>query len=153
MKPNLPRPLVVLTAAALMFGAPLLASCGEAAHPDAAPPGSEPQPDPPPGPVGPPLTGSRPFVGVWSPDKASCANNAWEVRGDGLDTPGEVSCRWDPASVRAEGPNRHVVAATCTAEGAAQPATLVFSGDGQNLTIEGAPFQALPLARCTGAEG
>lgn len=152
MKPNLPRPLIGL-AAVLLLAAPGLTSCGEAAHPDAAPPGSEPQPDPPPGPVGPPVTGDRPFLGAWSPTREGCANNVWEVRSDGLDTPGEVSCRWDPAAVRADGPGRHTVPATCTAENPPQPATLVFSGDGQNLTIEGAPFQPLPLVRCTGAEG
>lgn len=151
MHPILPRPLIGL-AAALLIAAPLIASCGEAPNPDAAPPGSEPQPDPPPGPVGPPAAPVLPFVGAWSPSATGCADNVWEVRADGLDTPGEVSCRWDPATVRPDGPNRHTVSATCTAENPPESATLTFTGDGQNLTIEGAPFQPLPLVRCTGAE-
>lgn len=146
------RRTLILIAALGGLAAPL-AACGERANPDAAPPGSEPQPDPPPGPTGPPVAAALPYVGNWSPTAAGCKDNVWVIRADGIDTPGEVSCRWNPADVRTVVPVGHAVAATCTAENPPEPATLNFYPDGQNLTIEGAPFQAIPLVRCTGAEG
>lgn len=152
MRPILPPPLIGL-AAALLLAAPVLGSCGEPPNPDAAPPGSEPQPDPPPGPVGPPVASTLPYVGRWSPTAAGCQDNVWVIRADGLDTPGEVSCRWNPADVRTAVPAGHSVAATCTAENPPQAASLNFSPDRQNLTIEGAPFAPIPLVRCMGAEG
>lgn len=145
------RTLILIAALAM---APL-AACGESAPADAAPPGSEPQPDPPPGPVGPPVAAhaSLPFAGAWASSAENCKSQAWQVRADGLETPGETSCSWNPADVKAAGPDAYTVAGACSAENPAQPATLTFRGDGQNLTIEGAPFEAIPLVRCTGAEG
>lgn len=150
------RRTLILIAALASLAAPV-AACGEGASPDAAPPGSEPQPEPPPGPVGPPVAAaaSLPFAGGWASSRANCSgeNMVWIVRADGVETPGETSCRWNPADVKSAGTDAYTVAASCSAENPPEPATLTLRGDGQNLTIEGAPFEPIPLVRCTGAEG
>jgi hypothetical protein len=146
------RRILTLLIAALTLAGPL-AACGEGANPDAAPPGSEPQPEPPPGPVGPAASVNMPFAGGWATSRDGCSDAVWTVRADGLETPGEVSCQWNPAEVRSGGEGRFAVAASCSAENPPEPTNLAFRGDGQNLTIEGAPFEAVPLVRCTGAEG
>jgi len=147
------RILPVVTA--LLLAVPILASCGEARNPDAAPPGSEPQPEPPPGPVGPPVSTppNLTFVGSWATTAGNCAQYAWTVEAEQLDTPGEVSCRWKAGDVAADGPARWTVPATCSAETGPAPTTLTFIGGEENLRIEGAPFQPQPLVRCSGAEG
>ena len=140
--------LTVLTAG-LVVGP--LAACGEAQNPDAAPAGSEPQPEPPPGPVGPPVSSPLHYTGRWATTLEACKDAAWEVRADGLDTPGEVSCRWDPAKIRTVAPIGQEVEATCTAENPPQPASLAFYPQGPDtLEIRGAPFEAVPLVRCPG---
>jgi len=125
-----------------------LAACGEKGSKDVAPPGSEPQPDPPPGPVGPPVATPASYVGVWAASPELCRNGAWNVRADGLETAGEVSCNWNPADVRS-GEGQSTVDATCHAEGEASSATLTLAGDGDSLAITGGPFTGVPLARCS----
>lgn len=141
--------------ALLLSSALMLAACGDiGAHPDAAPPGSEPQPEPPPGPVGPPVgpaVVAPVFAGDWATTPENCGRYAWTVAADQLDTPGEVFCRWVPGEIRASGPARWTVAATCSGEADASPTTLTFIGGDQTLTIEGAPFDPVPLSRCVPA--
>ncbi len=139
--------------AAILLTTLLLAACGEmGGKPEAAPPGSEPQPEPPPGPVGPPVaqTLSPPaFAGAWASSAANCDQYAWTVTESEIDTPGEVFCRWAPTDLRADGENRWTVTASCSAEAETAPAELTFVGGQQSLTIEGAPFDPIPLVRCS----
>ena len=135
--------LAVLAAAALP-----LAACGEKGDKDVLPPGSEPQPDPGPGPAGPPVEKTLAmFVGTWAAQPGLCSGGAWEVKPEGLDTAGEISCSWTPGDERSVD-GGVAVEAVCHAEGEETRDTLTLSGDHDNLTISGGPFTPVPLARC-----
>jgi hypothetical protein len=123
----------------------LLAGCGRGgreppAEPAPAPADASAVPAPPPA-----LDGV--YLGRWASDERACPDQAWVVTATSLDTPGHVSCRFDSIAERPAGPE---IAATCTAEGPPQPATLRLSYDqsARALLIEGGPFADVGLVRC-----
>ncbi|MBW0149769.1 MAG: hypothetical protein U1A07_14020 [Phenylobacterium sp.] len=88
------------------------------------------------------------YVGRWAATPALCADGAWTFRHDGLNTAGEVSCRFDGVAALDDG---YEIAATCTAEAPPQShrLNLSLSPDGRTMSVRGGPFDdPPPLSRC-----
>jgi hypothetical protein len=87
------------------------------------------------------------YVGRWAARPELCADGAWRITERGIDTAGEVSCRFlaPPA-----GPGPVEVDATCTAEGPPKRwrLRLAYAQSAQALLIENGPFTDIGLIRC-----
>lgn len=87
------------------------------------------------------------FVGRWAAGPELCADGAWTITARGLDTAGEVSCRFDTPPA---GPGPVDVDAVCTAEGPPKRwrLHLAYAQSAQALLIENGPFADIGLVRC-----
>lgn len=87
------------------------------------------------------------FAGRWAPDAAACPDAAWLITEDGLQTPGEVTCRFEQRRQTTRGVEAHAV---CVAEGPPQRWRLkfTFAESADALLIEDAPFADAGLVRC-----
>ena len=89
------------------------------------------------------------FVGRWAADPKLCGKAAWVITGQGINTAGEVSCRFDG---QPEGYGPVEVDAACTSEGVEKRWRLRFSyaESAQALLVENGPFAPIGLMRCPG---
>ena len=104
---------------------------------------------PPPAPAATPASPAEPafYVGRWAARPELCAEGAWVITERGIDTAGEVSCRFEPPP---PGPGPVEVNAICTAEGPPKPwrLRLAYAQSAQALLIENGPFADIGLIRC-----
>lgn len=125
----------------------LLASCGRPSQEQssAAPPTPSTAPAPAPEPESP--APAPFFAGKWASDAANCRELSWTISEYGLQTPGEVTCRFHQVTPTPRGAE---VDATCTAEGPPQKWKLkfAFAESARALLIEDAPFADIGLIRC-----
>jgi hypothetical protein len=89
------------------------------------------------------------FVGRWAADAKLCDTGAWVITAQGVETAGEVSCRFDGPP---QGLGPVEVEATCTAQAPAQRYRLRFSyaESAKALLVENGPFADMGLVRCSG---
>lgn len=87
------------------------------------------------------------FAGRWASEAANCRELSWTISEHGLQTPGEVNCRFHRVTPTPRGAE---VEATCTAEGPPQEWKLQFAyaESARALLIENAPFADIGLIRC-----
>lgn len=87
------------------------------------------------------------FTGRWAPEAMACRDAPWLITEDGLQTPGEVTCRFEQVRQTARGAEADAV---CVAEGPPQRWTLkfAFAESARALLIEDAPFADTGLVRC-----
>jgi hypothetical protein len=87
------------------------------------------------------------FVGRWAASVDACADRAWVIDRQGLETPGETDCRFKSVSRTSTG---YEAQAECTAEAPAAPYALKFAyaQSARALLIEGGPFADVGLVRC-----
>ncbi len=88
------------------------------------------------------------YVGRWAATPELCEGGAWTFQHDGLNTAGEVSCRFDGVAALDDG---YEIAATCTAQAPPQAhrLNLSLSADGRTMSVRGGPFDdPPPLSRC-----
>ena len=123
----------------------LLAACQRETAAPAAPPRAERTPAPVQATA--PKTQAPFFVGRWAARPELCADGAWVITERGIDTAGEVSCRFDPPPA-GSGPVE--VDAVCTAEGPPKPwrLRLAYAQSARALLIENGPFADIGLIRC-----
>lgn len=89
------------------------------------------------------------FVGRWASEEANCREAPWVITAEELQTPGEVTCRFQRVTRTERGAD---VEATCYAEGPPEQWTLRFAyaQSARALLIENAPFNDIGLVRCDG---
>jgi hypothetical protein len=87
------------------------------------------------------------FVGRWASEEANCRAASWVITTKELQTPGEVTCRFQRVTRTERGAD---VEATCYAEGPPEQWTLKFAyaQSARALLIENAPFADIGLVRC-----
>jgi len=94
-----------------------------------------------PGPPGPLQSQPPSYVGRWAASPDLCAAGAWVFTDKSLVTAGEVSCTFAQVTANDTG---WIAEGACTAQGPAQPATLVLNttraGPGRSLAVSGGPF-------------
>ncbi len=87
------------------------------------------------------------FVGRWASEETNCREASWVITTEELQTPGEVTCRFQRVTRTERGAD---VDATCYAEGPPEQWTLTFAyaQSARALLIENAPFNDIGLVRC-----
>ena len=87
------------------------------------------------------------FVGRWASEEANCREAPWVITAEELQTPGEVTCRFQRVKRTERGAD---VEAACYAEGPPEQWTLRFgyAQSARALLIENAPFADIGLVRC-----
>lgn len=124
----------------------LLAACERQAEAPPAPASAEPPPAPAATPA-PPAEAAAFYVGRWAAKPELCADGAWVITERGIDTAGEVSCRFEAPPA---GPGPIEVDAICTAEGPPKRwrLRLAYAQSAQALLVENGPFADIGLIRC-----
>lgn len=96
-----------------------------------------------------PLDAPPLFAGAWAATPALCRGGVWAFSAEGVDTTGEVSCRWSKVERRAGG---WTLSGACTAEGPPEPQTVLIAfdlGDPNAMTVSGGPWAGPQrLVRC-----
>jgi hypothetical protein len=108
---------------------------------------------PPNAPAASPLTPKTPtplfFVGRWAADTKLCDKGAWVITVHGVETAGEVSCKFEGPP---QGAGSVEVDAVCTAQAPPKRYRLRFSyaQSAKALLVENGPFADMGLIRCPG---